>query len=191
MKAVFEKSNYFNIRVIKVKSFDGFPLMFHPHCEMIYVISGKIDMTIDGHEHTLSEGEISITFPYVTHSYERAPDAEAFIILFDPCVTGPYESSLMTKRPDFPFTDKISHVLPILERIQGFMKSKEPSQVTVAISYLSAIVGEALGVMELSEAVVDTQNISHQILTYCSEHFADDDISIGKISIEYFVIKTR
>ena len=83
MKPIFEKKDNFGITAKKIKSFRGFPPMFHPHAELIYVISGKIDMIIDGYEHTLSAGEMSIVFPYVVHSYENAPDAEIFMVLFE------------------------------------------------------------------------------------------------------------
>ena len=80
MKAVFQKTDDFGLTAKRIKNFKGFPPMFHSHLELIYVISGEISMNIDGHSHVLKEGELSVLFPYVVHSYENSPDAEIYII---------------------------------------------------------------------------------------------------------------
>ena len=187
MKAVFEKGIRFNLLAKKIKGFEGYPLMFHSHCELIYVVDGKIDMVIDGVRHTLKEGEISITFPYVTHCYENAPDAEVIILLFDVSATGLFEASVMTKKPTFPFTDKLSHLLPIFERIVELSNEEDSVNKKTASAYLSAVIGEILKTQALTNTTDDTKDVLYRVLNYCSEHFCDDDISIGKISEALYV----
>ncbi len=190
MKAVFEKHIHFDLRAKEVENFGGYPPLFHSHCELIYVTEGKIDMSIDGHTRTLSRGEFSVTFPYVTHSYKDSPKAKAIIILFDAASTGVFEGILMTEKPTYPYIDKLPHLLPMFSRIVELTKDDDPVKNKTASVYLSAIIGEVLGVVELTEIETDTQNVSHQILAYCSEHFLDDDISIGKISDVLYVSKS-
>lgn len=187
MKAVFEKKNYFNIVAKKVTDFWGFPPMFHPHCELIYLLRGRIDMVIDGCEHTLTEGEISIAFPFVTHCYENSPETEAIILLFDSAVTGALETSILTKKPIFPFTDKLTYLLPIFERINELSKTEDAVQNQTASFYLAAIVGEILSSLPLCQTNAEAHDISKKILTYCSEHFTDDDISIKTVSNALYI----
>lgn len=187
MKAVFEKRNHFNIVAKKIKNFMGFPPMFHPHCEIIYLLSGQINMVIDGCEHTLSAGEISIVFPFVTHCYENAPNAEAIILLFDSTVTGALETSILTKKPVFPFTDKLNYLLPIFNRINKLTFSEDSLLNQTAVSYLTAIVGEILSSVPLCPTNTESPDISQKILAYCSEHFTDDDMSIKKVSDALYI----
>lgn len=187
MKAVFEKKNHFNIVSKRVTNFLGFPPMFHPHCELIYLLSGKIDMVIDGCEHTLTEGEISIAFPFVTHCYENSPEAEAIILLFDSTVTGALETSILTKKPVFPFTEKLKYLLPIFNRINELTRTADTVQNQTASSYLTAIIGEILSAVPLCKTNNESPDISQKILAYCSEHFTDDDISIKKVSDALYI----
>ena len=187
MKAVFEKKNHFNIVSKKIKNFWGFPPMFHPHCEIIYLLSGQINMVIDGCEHTLSAGEISIVFPFVTHCYENAPDAEAIILLFDSAVTGALETSILTKKPIFPFTDKLKYLMPIFNRINDLTFTEDTLLNQTAASYLTAIVGEILSSVPLCKTNTESPDISQKILAYCSEHFKDEDISIKKVSDDLYI----
>ena len=187
MKAIFEKKSCFNLISKKVEGFMGFPPMFHSHCELVYLIDGEINMVIDGIEHTLKKGEISVVFPYVTHSYENAPNAEAIIFLFDPSSAEMFESTLLSHKPLFPFSDRLSEFYLLFERITKLCDDKDLIKRKTANAYFSAIIGEIIDVMALSEATSESPDISQQILSYCSEHFADEDICIKKIADALYI----
>ena len=99
MKGIFEKKESFGYYVAHKKGFVGFPPMFHGHCEIIYVVSGEIRMSVDDEEHTLRAGEISCVFPYVVHSYEDAPDAEFYMALFEQDMLPTFLDELSSKKP--------------------------------------------------------------------------------------------
>ena len=104
MKGVFEKKDYFELHGVKVRGFHGYPPMFHTHGELIFVLKGGIHISVDGVGYELCEGEMSVVFPYLTHSYDDAPEAEALIILFDPIATA-FDNTFLTKKPIFHHTD--------------------------------------------------------------------------------------
>ena len=186
MKGVFEKKDDFVFTAKHVKGFKGFPPMFHPHCELIYVTSGEIDMMIDGYEHTLISGEISTVFPYVVHSYESSPDAEAFIILFDTSTVGAFENDMTSSKPPYPYIEVGNDLTPLFYKVVEHME-KAPQNLKTASAYLSAIVGELLERMELCAVESMSENMIKPVLLYCSEHFSDDDISIKKIADELYI----
>ena len=84
MQSVFEKRPSNLLYANQVHGFEGFPPMFHSHGELLYVVSGSLNITIDGKDYVLQQGQLSILFPYLTHSYQNAPDAEVLFFLFDP-----------------------------------------------------------------------------------------------------------
>ena len=57
----------------------------------------------------------------------------------------------------------------------------------VAIAYLSSIIGEILIDMPLVDNDIETPDVSKKILTYCSEHFADEDISIKTLTEALYI----
>ncbi len=187
MKAAFEKHSYFNLMAKKVSGFRGFPPMFHSHCELLYIADGALDVTIDGISHTLRAGEMSIVFPYVTHCYEDSPNCEVMMFLFDASSAGIFESTLLSRKPSFPFTDKLSELSEIMERIITLSESGDSVKEKIAISYFGAVIGELINIMPLYETVSDSPDISQRVLTYCSDHFSDEDISIEKIANALYI----
>ena len=81
MQAVFEK-NDIKISVISFKDFDTYESMFHSHMEIVYILSGHINVTIDAISKKLEKGQASITFPYSVHSYEKGKGAEGILVMF-------------------------------------------------------------------------------------------------------------
>ena len=187
MKGVFEKRNKFGFSAKHTVGFRGFPPMFHSHCEIIAVFRGEINMRIDGKELTVRAGEISAVFPYVLHSYEDAPDTEFCIILFDPEAVSVFEKELLRKRPMHPVVAGLEWLFPRFEKVAALYRSGDEIQVKTAVSYLSAIVGELLCSMSLGTPDEVTENMIKPILLYCSEHFADSDISIKRVADELYI----
>ena len=104
MQSVFEKRPSNLLYAKQVQGFEGFPPMFHAHGELLYVSSGSLNITIDGKDYVLQEGQISVLFPYLTHSYQRAPEAKVMFFLFDPSVIA-FTNTMLTKHPASPIMD--------------------------------------------------------------------------------------
>ena len=187
MKGTFERKDKFDLIAKRCVGFRGFPPMFHPHCEILLVVKGEVHVTIDGYEHILRAGEISMVFPYIVHSYINAPEAEVYMLLFEPKMLDIFESELLQKKPVCPYLIGYAHLLPLFERICVLMAKDDTVKRKTAISYLSAIVGELLCTMPLCDVESTSENMIKPILLYCSEHFADEDISIRKIADELYI----
>ena len=156
MKGIFEKKDKFNFFAKRIKNFYGYPPLFHPHCEIFFVISGEIEMTVDGKAKTLKAGEISTVFPYTVHSYENAPDAELYMIMFEPDALGTFEAELLSKKPICPYLESSAYLEPMFARAAEFMYDSDGVRSKLAVSYLSVIVGELLNTMPLQ----DTESLS-------------------------------
>ena len=126
MKAVFQKTDDFDLVAKKIKNFKGFPPMFHSHLELIYVISGEVNMTIDGQSHRLCEGELSMLFPYVIHSYEHAPDAEIIMFLFEAKTVGAFEGEISVQKPICPFLSDARRFEDLFFRITELVRTAIP-----------------------------------------------------------------
>lgn len=181
MKAIFEKKGHFGLSCARVCGFLGFPPMFHPHGELLYVIKGNINTVIDGQEHTLKEGEISLVFPYITHSYDNAPDAEAIILLFDTDVVA-FDKTLIKRKPTVTFTDG-RFLFSLIDRAVTMAKI---GKIKTALGYVNAILGELLEVIPTEETDGVTEDITVRILEYCTNHYTED-ISIKSVSDALYI----
>lgn len=173
VEGIFER-NDLKIKIIKVKGFEGFEPMFHSHMEIIYILSGSIKVSVDGIPKTLLPGEMCITFPYVTHSYESSADAEAIILLFDPAITDYFEKKILFYKPTNPYIIGATEFLPLLEKIMHHSSQSEADHLKTANIYLFALLAEVLFSVELVPIEGVEINTVRKILIYCSEHYAED-----------------
>ncbi len=180
MKGVFE-NNDLTVVAKQIKGFWAFPPMFHAHMEIVYVISGSIRMNIDGMSHTLVPGEMSICFPYLIHSYEESPDAEAVILLFTAAAAGAFEQKLRQKKPVNPYLAPTADTLAQLKKILSLASSNEPDSEMLMKAYLSTLVGELLLTIPTEPVNELDLELIQRLLKYCEEHYRED-ISISTIS---------
>lgn len=180
MVGAFEKKSYFQLNCQRVRGFHGYVPMFHPHGELIYVSDGSLSLTVEGQSHTLQTGELAVVFPYLTHSYEHAPDAEVIIILFDPAATV-FDNTLLSTRPTrCHCTGELFQAM--LERAVILYKA---DRIKTAMSYLNAVLGELLEVLPLEERG-DTSGVTAQLLAYCAEHYTEN-ISVKTIAEALYI----
>ena len=181
MKPSFEKNNVI-LSVAKIKGFKPYVPMFHKHMELVYVLNGKLNMCIDGQETELNEGEVSIAFPYTIHSYERADDIEAVIVLFSPEAVNLFNNEVFHNKPVCPYVKKNDKIGILVERLVEYAGNDEK----LAQAYLNTIMGEVLKSLKL----VKTENMdvssAQQVLIYCSEHYFED-ISIKNVATALFL----
>ena len=176
MKGVFEKKDYFELHGVKVSGFHGYPPMFHTHGELIYVLKGSIRISVDGDSYLLREGEMTIVFPYLTHSYDDAPEADALIVLFDPIATA-FDNTFLTKKPvrhhinGAVFRDMLCRAIELLNS----------GKIKTAMGYINAVIGEFLEMTDMEDSDNSAEDTVTKILTYCSEHFTEN-ITIKSIS---------
>ena len=187
MKAVYEKKKNLRFSAVISDGFKGYPPMFHPHCEIIYVLNGQVDMMVDGYPKTLQKGETVFVFPYTVHRYESAPDAKLVVLLFDAPMTGIFKNELQSMKPAYPYVLQSESLQPLFERIARCRGGDALHQDKLAQAYLSAIVGELLNMMTLNKADAAAEGSVKQILLYCADHYTDEDISIKKIADALYI----
>ena len=180
MKGVFE-NNDLTIVAKQIKGFWAFPPMFHAHMEIVYVISGSIKMTVDGMVHTLVPGQMSICFPYLIHSYEESPDAEAVILLFSAAAAGAFEHKLRQKKPINPYLEPTADMLAQLKKILSYASSEAQDSEKLTQAYLSTLVGELLLTLPTEPVNEMDLDLVQRLLKFCEEHYRED-ISVSSIS---------
>lgn len=176
MKGIFEKKDYFELDGLCVSGFRGYPPMFHTHGELIYVKKGSINICVDGKTYVLKEGELSVVFPYLPHSYEDAPETDAVIILFDPLATA-FDNTFLTQKPLRYYADGRAYDA-LLHRAVELIKT---GKIKTAMGYINAVIGEFLETTTLENDDNAAEDATTKILIYCAEHFAEN-ITIKSMS---------
>jgi len=181
MQSVFEKRPSDLLYGRLVTGFQGYPPMFHSHGELLYVVSGSLQITIDGKNHTLQAGQLSLLFPYLTHSYQSAPEAQVVFFLFDPTVIA-FTNTMLTKHPDCPILDGKPFATMLL-RAEELLRQKKTKTAT---AYLNAVVGEFLEVAQLTDAPEVYRSTAVKVLEYCAAHYTEP-ITLKSIADALFI----
>lgn len=184
MKGIFEKKDL-GIIVKKTEGFQPFAPMFHAHAEIIYVLSGIVDVNIDGIKKSLSAGEMSITFPYSVHSYCRSDSAKTIIILFSTQSAGTFEKKLLSCRAKNPFINNGEYFLPVIEKILKYSFKHDEGK-KIAGAYLSALIGEILSLLDLVDIAETDTETAQKILLYLSQHYKEN-LSIKSAASNLFI----
>lgn len=181
MKGIFEKKEYFGLKAFRANGFQGFSPMFHTHGEIIFAVRGCIPMVVDGEEFVLQEGEMSVLFPYLVHSYEEMPETEAIVVLFDPSETA-FATEFVSRKP---LTPRISgeDFSYLLERLVYFRRK---GSLSTAFGYLNAIIGEFLERVPMEKDDRGVENVAVRVLEYCGEHFTEN-ITVKSVSEALYV----
>lgn len=156
--------------------FHGYPLMFHTHAELIYVVRGSLTVTVEGESLTLREGQLFVLFSGLAHSYQDAPETQFILMLFDPSVTA-FTKTLLHHKPLCPVIDGMPFA-PMLQRAVELLHRDRPK---TAAAYLNAVLGEFLEAVELVPMPRDDKNMTARIMEYCAEHFAED-LSLKRVA---------
>ena len=146
-------------------------------------------MTIDGVKRTLTEGQLSICFPYSMHEYEKSTGAKILLVLFSASATGVFEQDLLTKKPIPPYVEDATAIYGALCKITEF-KEKGEGYEKIAMAYLCAAVGEILSHLSLYDIESTDTGTIQKILIYCSENFCDSDMCLDKVAKNLFISKS-
>lgn len=165
MEVVFEKIDYFPLSCNKWNGGIEWPPMFHTHGELVYVTEGSVPITVEGVTHELKAGELAILFPYLPHSYAKAPNAKFYLLLFEPAATA-FDNTMLTRKPTCWWREG-SALQPLIERIRFMYQN---NRMKTATAYLNAVLGELLEQLELEERGGADRDITVRLLSYCEEH---------------------
>ncbi len=188
MKASFENNDVL-LCAETSNSMPAYPMQFHTHTEIIYVMSGQVTMTIDGVKRTLTSGQLSICFPYSVHEYEESKNAKILLVLFSAGATGAFEQDLLAKKPVTPYLENGAGLYDTLCKIIEFKKKGEGYEKN-ALAYLSAAVGEILSELDLYDIESTDTGTIQKILIYCSENFRESDMCLEKVAESLYISKS-
>lgn len=173
--------NESEICVKKINKVKPFEPTYHYLMEIIYVLSGQIEMSVDSTTEKLTAGDMAVIFPYEVHSIVNSKGSDVITIMFDPANTDVFEKKLSHTRPQSPFIKKATRFYSSVEKLR-----KAPQNNVMSNIYLLALLGEVLYSMELTDIETGSATTAQKILKYCSEHYTEH-ITIKKVSDNLYI----
>lgn len=164
-----------------------YPLHLHKNVEITMVMSGKINIFINGEDYELSEGEVAIIFPNQPHSYKTTESNQILLMFFEATFPGDFTGDLLHYVPDKSVVPRNKVITDLMATLYKLYIEKSDDRLLRA--YVSAILGHALPLMYMKR--VDYKNdmdMILKILAYIDMHFLEP-INLDALSKELGISK--
>lgn len=184
MKSIYElpaeKKNYY---LFEKKKITKELVHFHSSIELIIIIQGKVEVTIDGVTRILSSNEGAIVDSFNVHFYKGSEDSLVYVLLGDKKYFEEFFYLINNKIPNTFL--KFNNLEYIDFLYNEFNKSQEYKTIQFA-GIINLILRELILINKLLERKIENLDTSLicKILKYVDEHY-NEDLTIKKISKEF------
>lgn len=177
-----------------------YPAHFHTHCEIMYVLDGEVNVTVDGVDYVAKRDDAIFIAPHQIHSYISSHLISIYVIFVELSAFNDYAERMNDSVPaspivhmDFPEEIEICrNVLGYMWQLYGspnalsgknYHRDCAPAsdRVLTSRSMAKAAIAVFMDHIEWKKKQTATPDIMRQILEYCAEHYKTD-ISIQSVA---------
>lgn len=175
MLPFYEKTDH-NIRASFAENIQ-FPPHLHSALEILYVESGSLSMSINGHRYPLGPGTLAIVFPNLIHDYQLLPEtaSRCLLIICEPRILPDFFQTLTTSIPACPILTKETLHPDALYALYGLEKEFHSAQdFLVSKAFLQLFFGRTLPLLKLQPAESEMlPDLTYRLVQYISQHFKE------------------
>ena len=151
----------------------SFPSHLHQCFEIIIILSGEMDVIIDGKKYTLKKGEASLIFPNQIHEL-KSQESEHVLCIFSPRLVQAYLAKITDKIP-------INNKFCPNEFLTRELEKLDSASSTLKKGILYSLCGEFDTCAEYVAKKTDHKNLIHKIFSFVENNFSGD-CSLVKLS---------
>lgn len=152
-----------------------FPAHVHDVTEIICLLTGRVDMTIDEKKIVLGPGDVAVVFPSVPHSYDYvSQDAGGLTLIFAPDTIAEFNRAFRTMMPVHPMLradEKAAEMEPLIRQL---VKVSQQNESPLRLGYLHLLLSYLFTCLPLQPMGKNVfSGMVSQVLHYVSEHFTE------------------
>ena len=163
---------------------------FHKNYELIYILSGEVELTLNDKSYLLTEDTFALILPNEFHAYHTPESSLAWVGVFSADFVSEFAKLTQNKRASTPIFSCEPHIRDFL--LEYLITEKAPDTLLLKAT-LYACCREFLSKTSLYDARNENSFIC-DILTYISENFRDE-ISLAtaaeSLGYEYHYLSRR
>ena len=155
----------------------AWPQHLHHHIEIIYVVHGEAEVTIDLQPDTLRQGDLLLAFPYCVHSCaipdNCLPGTHVRGMLLALSLTGDFAETLLKSQPRHPIIRAEECSAEITFALEHLLDEQDHFRPQIAKSYsqlLLALLWPLLDVVTVNERSADD---AYRAVRYVIEHYRE------------------
>ncbi|HHW46775.1 MAG TPA: AraC family transcriptional regulator [Clostridiales bacterium] len=146
---------------------------FHSNIEVVYVLDGEIEITINGTSRLLSKGCVSVANSYDIHSYHTPKESHTLILIVPIDTVHSYNTKIRGKTFASPFLNPGESSDEIYYALQQILKYKKSDWLETK-GYLYVILGTLIRELGLkSSPKTSNSTLAREILIYLEQNYTN------------------
>lgn len=178
---VLERSHMYTFYQMRKRSFIcsvtnnlTFPAHLHKQFEIVYVLSGSIQVTVNDITKDLSVGDLSISYPNTIHSLTTCESSRILLIIFDTHLVDNDFDNYFDFLPTNPFILSENLHKDVIYCLSSLIDmNKSELDYTLIKGYLTVILCHLIKQLDLVEVMHDHLNLVQQALVYIDNHYTE------------------
>lgn len=164
---------------------------FHSNIEIVYLLEGEMQITINDRTHTLTRGCAAISGSYDIHSYKTMGSSKAWILILPIDSLKTFDNIFAKKRFNESFLDSGLYSRELESAIAHLKKYDETQPNVTAMGYMYVVLGIFIEHLGLSEHSLDSgpSELIRKILIYMDRHYLEK-LTVETIAQKYGYGKT-
>ena len=173
MSAFFEISREADRKIHIFRIIDNYcEPHFHSNIELVYVVSGKTNININGQIRTLTEGCVSIANSYDIHSYTNLENSDTIIMIIPVELVNSYVASIRSKMFSSSFINSCDNTKSIFSVMEKLLGAQDSSNELVSKGAAYYILGLLCDCVELiDKPTVSSTDLARKILVYLQQNY--------------------
>ena len=151
----------------------SFPAHLHRSVELLFVIEGTLEVTVQDQKMVLDSGGIALIFPDMIHRYQTNTSNKVCLCIFNPEYVGDYYNLFRGQQPEEPFlTSEQLHPdvsLGISRMLEYNITSPSLSEAWLHLILTYLLPKVKLKPLERKE----NTELTHMLIHYISQHFQE------------------
>lgn len=167
-----------DLSVVKNQVCQGYPARFHRHVELLYILEGEAEMTVEQQVWTLRPGNLCFVFPNVLHSISRQ-NCRKYRLNADPALLPELLNILSANIPVCPVLDRdaVPAIVPLLLARCTELGNSDRQLLHAHVRSILCEVLPRLELMPRPEAISLPQQIVATVLAHFQENLSLDDLA--------------
>lgn len=152
------------------------PQHLHHHLEIVYVVNGVADVTIDFQTQRLHTGDLAVVFPNCVHGYtipDDCPEDNIFWgLMLAPALAGDFAEALSQSLPRHPFLSAAEMGDKTAYALQQLFEERHNIRPAVTKAYLQLLLALIWPLLDVTaDKTQRLDDTPHQAIRYVVEHY--------------------
>lgn len=180
MSAYFEISRESDSKIHIFRVMDNYcEPHFHSNIELVYVVSGKMNININGQIKSMTGGCISVANSYDIHSYTNIENSDSIVMIIPVELVNSYIAAIRSKVFSSSFIESCENTKNIFNVMEKLLQARDSSNELVSKGAAYYILGLLCDCVELiDKPAVSSTDLARKILVYLQQNY------LNSLSIE-------